>query len=159
MCDETWLASFERLGELGLVFDLHIVASQMEDAARLASDFPNVRIALNHTGLPDITSEVGVKAWRKGMSLLAPCENIGVKLSGFGMLDPNWTVQSLRPFILDTIDLFGATRCMFASNFPVDRVSRSFRHLWAAYFQITEHFTAQEKSQLFHDNAVDLYSL
>lgn len=159
MRDETWRTNFQRLGELDLIFVMHIIASQMDDAARLAADYPKVRIALNHTGLPNIASEDDVAAWRRGMHLLAPCENISVKISGFGMLDPNCTSQSIRSYILETIDLFGVTRCMFASNFPVDRLFRSYHHLWTAYMQVTEHFTDEEKSQLFHDNAVAFYRL
>ena len=93
------------------------------------------------------------------MRLLAPCENISVKMSGFGALDPNCTAESLRPFIRETIELFGLQRCMFASNFPVDRVSCGFHHLWSAFMTVTEDLTEQEKSFLFHDNAVALYRL
>lgn len=159
MRKDKWRTNFGRLGELGLIFDMQITPSQMDDAARLAADFPDVRIALNHTGLPDMASEEGFDAWRRGMTLLAPNENISVKLSGFGMLAPNCTAESIRPFVLETIDLFGVPRCMFASNFPVDRLFVSYRNLWTSYMQITEDFTDEEKSQLFCDNAVAFYRL
>ena len=159
MRDDSWRTNFERLGPLGLIFEMHIIASQMEDAARLAADFPDVRIALNHTGLPSMASEGDFDAWRRGMALLASNDNISVKLSGFGMLDPNCTADSIRPFVLETIDLFGAKRCMFASNFPVDRLFVSYQHLWTSYMRVTEGFTDEEKSQLFHDNAVAFYRL
>lgn len=159
MHDRTWRENFKRLGDMGLVFDLHIEPSQMEDAARLAGDFPNVRIALNHAGCPAPTNEEANVEWVKGMSVLASCDNVSVKLSGFGMLDHNCSVQSIRPIVLRTIDVFGVSRCMFGSNFPVCRPYISFEDLWTAYTQITEQFTEEERSQLFHDNAVVLYGL
>ncbi len=159
MRDGIWRENFKRLGQLGLIFDLQIEPSQMEDAAKLARDFPEVRIALNHTGLPDTTNDQGDDVWKRGIRELAHCDNIVVKISGPGIMDPNWTAQSIRPFVLETIERFGAARCMFASDFPVDRLWRSFTDLWTAYIETTLDFSEQEQSQLFHDNAVSIYRL
>lgn len=159
MRDRIWRENFERLGQLGLIFDLQIEPSQMEDAVRLARDFPEVRISLNHTGLPDTTNDGGDEVWRQGIRELAQCDNVAVKISGPGIMDPNWTTASIRPFVLETIERFGVARCMFASDFPVDRLWRSFTDLWTAYVEITRDFSEQERSQLFHDNAVSIYHL
>ena len=126
MREHKWRENFGHLGDLGLSFDMQINPTQMEDAVRLANDYSNVQILLNHTGWPDMTNDRGFDEWRLGMNALAACENISVKISGFGMFDPEWTVERIRPFVCETIELFSPSRCMFASNFPVDRAYRSF---------------------------------
>jgi predicted TIM-barrel fold metal-dependent hydrolase len=91
--------------------------------------------------------------------LLAQNENVKVKLSGFGMLGPSFSTEFIRPFVLESIDLFGVSRCMFASNFPVDRLYVSYHDLWTSFMEVTEDFSEEEKSCLFYDNASLLYRL
>lgn len=157
--DETWRANFRRLSERGLVFDMMIKPAQMQDAAHLAQEVPSAKIALNHLGMPKMMADQGFADWRPGLSLLASCQNVAIKISGFGMFDRNWTLEGIRPYVLEAIELFGPARCMFASNFPVERPWRSFTALWTAYFEIVEAFSDDEKSQMFHDNAVAYYRL
>lgn len=157
MRDDKWRENFKRLGDLGFSFDMQINPEQMQDAAKLASDYPHVQIVLNHTGMPGITDDQSIELWRKDMPRLASCENIAVKISGF--FDSAWTVQNMRPFVLETIELFGPSRCMFASDFPVDRLFWDFTDLWTAYFQIVDAFSEDEKSKMFHHNAVSIYRL
>jgi len=75
------------------------------------------------------------------------------------MVDNGWTTESIRPFVLQPIEWFGAERCMFASNFPVDRLMATYDRLWQAYRDITRAFTAWEKQLLFRDNALRIYRL
>lgn len=154
-----WRANFGHLEEYGLSFDLQITPDQMKDAAKLALDFPDIQIVLNHTGFPDTGKEHGYEEWQPGMKLLAECDNVSVKISGFGIFDPGWTLVSIRPFILETINLFGPSRCMFASDFPVDRLFRNFTDTWSAYFEVTKEFSSTEVSSMFHDNAINYYRL
>jgi predicted TIM-barrel fold metal-dependent hydrolase len=93
------------------------------------------------------------------MRALAECPNVCAKISGLGMFDRQWTVESLRPFVLDTIDFFGPARCLFASNFPVDSMMSSYRRLWEAYATITAGFSDDERRQLFAGNAQRIYRL
>jgi predicted TIM-barrel fold metal-dependent hydrolase len=74
-------------------------------------------------------------------------------------VDWKWTVESIRPFVLQTIDTFGIPRCMFASNFPVDKLYSDFDTLSSAFREITKHFSADERQMLFHDNAARYYRL
>jgi predicted TIM-barrel fold metal-dependent hydrolase len=159
MLDESWRKNYSQLEALDLIFDMQIEPPQMADAAKLAADFPGIHIALNHTGLPDLDIDDGIEAWRKGMALLAQNENVKVKLSGFGMLGPSFSTEFIRPFVLESIDLFGVSRCMFASNFPVDRLYVSYHDLWTSFMEVTEDFSEEEKSCLFYDNACSLYRL
>jgi predicted TIM-barrel fold metal-dependent hydrolase len=101
----------------------------------------------------------GIAGWRKGMRELASCPNVAVKISGLGMTDHKWTMESIRPFVLETIEIFDVERCLFASNFPVDKLFGDYRSLWSAYDEITRKFSVGERSALFHDNALRVYRL
>jgi predicted TIM-barrel fold metal-dependent hydrolase len=156
---KNWRANFARLADWGLSFDMHIEASQMEDGARLARRYPDVRIALNHAGLPDLKGDSGISAWRQGMRHLSACENIFIKLSGFGMLDHDCSIENIRHIVLDTIDMFGVERCMFGSNFPVCKPYISFQKLWTIYLEIASEFDPDERDKIFYTNAVRFYRL
>ena len=101
----------------------------------------------------------GWRAWREGLRALAACENVSVKISGLAMFDHRWTVESLRPYVLETIDAFGVERAMFASNFPVDRQFGSYADLWNAYASIVGGASDAERAALFVRNAERLYRI
>jgi len=159
MTDARWRAGFALLESFDLSFDLQVWPWQMDDAVRLARDFPNVLIILDHTGMPIYRDEGGFKRWRDSMRALAGLFNVAVKISGLGMFDHHWTVETIRPFVLETIELFGVERCMFASNFPVDKLMSSYDDLWRSYAVITAACSANEQRRLFHDNAARYYRL
>jgi predicted TIM-barrel fold metal-dependent hydrolase len=131
----------------------------MADAAALARAYPDVLIILDHAGMPVDRDEEGIRRWQRGMRELAAAPNVVVKISGLGTVDWNWTVESIRPFVLETIDAFGVFRCMFASNFPVDKLYSDFDTLYSAFREIIEHFSVDERQMLFHDNAARYYRL
>jgi predicted TIM-barrel fold metal-dependent hydrolase len=97
--------------------------------------------------------------WRTGMRALAAQPNVWVKISGLGMVDWRWTEDSLRPFVLDTIEIVGPDRCMFASNFPVDKLYSSFDALYGAFKSIVSDFTKSEQRKLFSDTALAVYRI
>ena len=101
----------------------------------------------------------GITEWREGLKALAANDNASAKISGLGMLDRDWNSESIKPFVLDTIDAFGTDRCMFASNYPVDRLYGTYAGIWRAFDEITRDFSAEERSNLFHDNTVRIYRL
>ena len=159
MRDTQWRAGFALLEKFDLSFDLHLWPWQMEDAAALARDFPDIQIILNHTGMPIHRDEAGLERWRHGMRALAESPNVAAKLSGLGMLDHSWTSASIRPFVIETIGLFGHERCMFASNFPVDKLTSTYDELWKSFAEIAAAFSEAERHKLFHDNAARYYRL
>jgi predicted TIM-barrel fold metal-dependent hydrolase len=159
MQDPNWLRGFQLLKKFGLSFDLHIYPSQMADAADLAARHPEQQIILNHTGMPVDRDAEGVELWRRGMRLLSARENISVKISGPAVGDRAWTVASLRPFVLETIETFGVDRVMFASNFPVDKRYSSFERLYQAFEEILAAFTPGQRHDMFYANAERLYFL
>lgn len=160
MNEPVWRDNFQQLARLGLSFDLQIYPSQMSQAARLADASQGVQFLLNHAGMyVDRQGVSGWREWRDGLRELAARDNIAIKLSGFGMLDHQWTVGSIRPLILEAIDAFGVERCLFASNFPVDSLYASYNEVWEAYAEIVSEASSAEKHALFVENARCLYRL
>jgi len=85
--------------------------------------------------------------------------NIAIKISGIGVKEQPWTVESNRQIVLDTIEVFGPDRCMFASNFPVDSVVADFDTIFNGFKTITKDFSDEDRNMMFHDNAVRIYRL
>ena len=157
--DPDWLQGFALLRKYGLSFDLQIYPSQMPAAARLASQHPDPLMVLNHAGMPVERDAAGIQAWRAGMRALANQPNVYVKISGLAMLDWQWSEASLRPFVLEALEIFGVDRCLFASNFPVDRLFGSFARFYGAYESIVSGCSADEKRKLFAANAERIYRI
>jgi predicted TIM-barrel fold metal-dependent hydrolase len=150
MADAKWRQGYARLAPLGLHFELQAPWRQLGEAARLAGDFPDTAIVLNHTGLPLDDQLAG---WRDAMAQLAAQPNVAVKISGLG------NVERRREVVLATIELFGTQRAMFASNFPVDSLRNTFSGIFAEFETITRAFAGTERRALFHDNAVRIYRM
>ena len=159
MKDPLWRQNLSRLEKHGLHFELQIYPNQMEEGAAFLNSTPNVQFILTHAGHPVDLDEEGVRAWRAGMTRLAACENLAAKISGLGMYIPGWTEEKIRPFVLDTIEIFGIERCMFGSNFPVDSLFGTYDALYDAFKSIASAFSDNERRKLFHDNAVKYYRL
>jgi predicted TIM-barrel fold metal-dependent hydrolase len=156
---DEWRRGFALLRRFGLSFDLQVYPRQMADGAALAHANPDVLIILNHAGMPVDRDEEGIRLWRRGIQELAAAPNVVVKISGLGTVDHDWTVESIGPFVLQTIEAFGVSRCMFASNFPVDKLFSDFDTLYAAFDELTAPFSAEERQMLFYDNAARYYRL
>ena len=159
MSDPQWRAGFKLLEVFGGSFEVQIWPWQLQEAARLANDIPEVQIILGHTAMPIGRSPGELREWRKGLEALGTAPNISAKISALGMLDQQWTTESITPFVLDAIDILGVDRCMFASNFPVDRLFSDYATLWNAYDEITSDFSDSERAKLFHDNAEKYYKI
>jgi predicted TIM-barrel fold metal-dependent hydrolase len=159
MTDAAWRSGFRELARLGLRFDLQTPWWHLAEAARLAGDFPDTRIVLNHTGLPADRSAEGIAGWSRAMTALAACPNVAVKISGLGQPGRRWTAASNRDIVLTVIDRFGVDRCMFASNFPVDSLCATFGEIFDGFAEIVADFAAADRRALFHDNAIRIYAM
>jgi predicted TIM-barrel fold metal-dependent hydrolase len=160
MREPLWCRNFKLLARWGLSFDLQIYPSQMSEAAQLASRNADTVLVLNHTGMfVDRNTVAGWRTWRDGLRELAACPNVMVKISGLAMFDHAWTVESLRPYVLEAIDAFGVERAMFASNFPVDKLFGSYTAIWHAYATIVSGASATERDALFRTTARRTYRL
>jgi predicted TIM-barrel fold metal-dependent hydrolase len=159
MDDPRWRRGFALLEGHGLSFDLQTPYWHFDAAAELARDFSNTPIIINHTGLPLDRSGAGLASWRAAMHTVAQSGNVCVKISGIGLRGEPWTVASNGPIVRDTIAIFGAERCMFASNYPVDRLCASFATIFDGFRTIVADMPNAVQRMLFHDNAVRIYRL
>jgi len=159
MTGERWHTGFAQLAGLGLRFDLQAPWTQLGEAAQLARKFPATQIILNHTGLPADRSPEALGAWRRALETIAARPNVAIKISGLGRPGLPWTVEANGPIIRDTIAIFGVERCMFASNYPVDRLAGSFETIYDGFLAAVAEYSPDEQRKLFHDNAVRIYRL
>lgn len=159
MTDSRWRSGFALLARYGLSFDMQIFPAQAQQATALADDFPDTAIIVNHTAMPVDRDKLGLASWRSLLCELARRPNVAIKVSGLGMFDHEWTRDSVRPFILETIEIFGPDRCMFGSNFPVDRLYGSYGDLVTSFRDAIAGFTPAERRHMLHDNAARLYRL
>jgi predicted TIM-barrel fold metal-dependent hydrolase len=159
MGDPAWRRGYALLERYGLSFDLQTPWWHLAEAAQLARDFPRTQIILNHAGLPGDRSAEGLAGWRQAIRTLAALPNVAVKISGLCQPGQPWTVAANGPIVRDTIAIFGVGRCMFASNFPVDRLCADFDTIFAGFKTIVADLTHDDQLRLFHDNAVRFYCL
>ena len=169
---------FARLGEFELTFDAWLYHTQLPELLSLAQTFPDQPIVLDHVGGPlGIGPYKGrrnaiLETWKKDISDLAQCDNVVVKLGGLAMAinGHQWHKQKFpptskklaeatRPYLLHCIEEFGPKRCMFESNFPVDKVSCSYNVLWNSFKRVTAEFSENEKHTMYYDTAVRFYSI
>ena len=126
MDDMRWRDGYALLQQYGLSFDLQAPWWHLEQAQELARDFPDTPLILNHTGLPSDRCAQGLAGWRKALEALAQVPNTALKISGLGQRNTPWSAEANIPVIREAIAIFGADRCMFASNFPVDSLVTSY---------------------------------
>jgi L-fuconolactonase len=176
--DTAFRAGFGRLHAHGLTFEAWLYHPQLGDLVDLLRAFPDQKVVLNHLGGPlgvgpyeNRLAEVFAQ-WRAYMTELAACPNLYVKLGGLAMnvngfgfhhevLPPSSgeMATAWRPYIETAVELFGADRCMFESNFPVDKGMCNYPVLWNAFKRVAAGCSADEKAALFHRSAQRFYSL
>ena len=176
--DRSFQEGFAELAKRGLTFDAWLYHPQIDDVAKLAQDFPTQTIVLDHFGGPlGIHKYAGRRSeifdlWKKSVADLAQYPNVVAKLgglvmpiNGFGFHkrpSPPTSIElaeATRPYYMHTIEHFGVDRCMFESNFPVDKASCSYNVLWNSFKRMTQDFSASEKSSLYRETAERIYSI
>ena len=156
---DIWRENLASLGQLGLSFDLQLTPGQVPGIVDALAQAPDTPIALCHCGSPWDQSEKGLELWREGLRLLASLPNVSCKISGLGMFDHNWSVDSIRPIVESCIDIFAVDRCMFGSNFPVDKLHATYSQVWSAYEELTSGLSAADQVHLFGDTARAFYRI
>ena len=159
MDDKKWRDGYALLAKNGLHFELQTPWWHLDAAAQLARDFPATTIVLNHTGLPADRSDAGLAGWQQEMAGLAREPIVAVKISGIGLPGEKWTLASNGRIIRDTIAIFEPSRCMFASNFPVDGLTATYDEIVTCFEQAIAEHPPQTRRALLHDNAVRVYRL
>jgi L-fuconolactonase len=178
LADKSFRQGFAWLRKLDLSFEAWVYHPQLGEVADLARTFAQVPIVLNHFGAPlGVGPYAGkrdevFRVWSRGIAEIAKCSNVAVKLGGNGSLRSGYDwheravkpssselAQVLRPYIEHCTEAFGVDRCMFESNFPVEKASNTYVNLWNAFKRITENYSADERAALFHATATRVYRI
>jgi predicted TIM-barrel fold metal-dependent hydrolase len=150
---------FALMEKYNLISSLDVKWEDMGKLRDLAEKFPNITIVLDHCGFPVERTIEYFKNWQMGIRNLAKAENVVMKISGLGMCEPKWTVDSIRPWVLDCIEVFGPARCLFATNWPVDKMRSTYDAVIDAYTEIISDFSREEQKSMFSRNAEKLYRI
>ena len=148
-----------RLADYGWTFDLQVFASQMPGAAALAEACPRVTFILQHAGMLEDLSPQGRAEWRAGMVRLAACPNVVSKLSGLGTFIHANDPAHIAEIVEETVAIFGAERCLFGSNFPIEKLWTNYRDLVGAYVAAAGKFSARERDAMLGGTAMRVYRL
>ena len=178
LADAKFRDGFARLAPLGLSFDAWLYHTQIDELADLAGAFEDTTIVLDHVGGPlgigpfEGRRDEVFPLWQRSISEIARRENVHVKLGGLAMPINGFgwhkrprppgseeLARAQAPYLLHCIEVFGPERCMFESNFPVDKASCSYTVLWNAFKRLSRDFGADERAALFHDTAARVYGL
>ena len=142
-----------------LSFDLQLTPPLLPAAAKLFQSIEDLPVAICHAGSPQDFSKDGMRDWRAGLKEFAEHGNMICKISGLGMFDHNWTLDSLRERVLRTIDIFGPSRIAFGSNFPVDKLYASYVDTFNAFLTLTRDFSQSERDDMFFNTAKNFYKV
>jgi predicted TIM-barrel fold metal-dependent hydrolase len=159
LSDPAWQRGYGLLAEHELVFCIDTVWESMDKVRALAEQHPGVVLCVDHAGFPRARDDEYFENWKRGMATLAEAPNIVCKISGLGMCDNAWTVESIRPWVLTCIELFGTERSFFGTNWPVDRLYSSYGDVLDAYDQIIAGFSDAERRALFAHNAERIFRI
>lgn len=167
--------AFVHMKKYDLVFDTMVNMNQMMELAELVRAFPEITFVLNHIGFPTAAHVEAEKQaeeidlWKSGLTELASCKNLFVKIGGFARgrawqerpapAGSEEIAKAVAPWVNWIIEKFDTSRCMFESNFPVERLAFSYNVVWNTYKRMTRDFSLNERSALFHDTAVKAYRL
>jgi predicted TIM-barrel fold metal-dependent hydrolase len=166
------------LARMGLSLEAWLYFPQLPELAAFAKAVPDLPIILNHiggllrTGPYANRDEEVLGTWRRGIAAVAACPNVCVKLGGIGMprtgfdwharstpIGSEELAASMAPYMRHCIEQFGPSRCMFESNFPVDKVSYSYAVMFNAFKRLSRGYSAAERATMFHDTAARLYRI
>jgi predicted TIM-barrel fold metal-dependent hydrolase len=155
--DSAWRRGYGLLTRDDLVFCIDTTWEAADQVRGLAAEYDDVVLSIDHAVYPRARTDEYFENWKRGLRTFAEAPNIVMKISGLGMRDNQWTVESMRPWVLSCIELFGVERCFFGTNWPVDSLYSSFGDVVDAYDEITADFTPDERTALFSRNAERIF--
>src|SRR4029079_5128941 len=157
--DPTFRRNFTALSDYGLSFDLQVFASQMAGAAKLAADFPRTTFILQHAGMPEDLTDEGMAMWRGGMRGLAAQPNFVSKTSALGTFIHRNDPAHIAAIVRETVGMFGSQRCLFGSNFPIEKLWTDYAPLIAAYRGAMAAFSEEDAANVFWNTAARVYRI
>lgn len=160
--DETWLRNFGLLEKHNVVFEVRAASpEQTEGVIKLIRDHPKVNFVFPHLALSLWRDADAIAAWKRNIKRYGELTNAHIKISGYGLFGTDWTIDKVRPFVLDCIDAFGPDRTVCGSNYPVESTAGSYVRVWETHSTLLDDAgcTTAERGNIFHDNAKRLYRL
>jgi len=157
--DPTVQRNIGYLADYNWSFDLQVFSGQMPGAAQLATACPDVTFILQHAGMKEDTSKAGDALWRDGMKRLADCPNVVTKLSAFGTFIHRNDPEFITEMVLETEKLFGADRCIYGSNFPIEKLWTNYGDLFNAFQDAAKSLSKKKQSAIFSATAARMYRL
>ena len=146
------------LARSGLVATVEATSGQLDIVTRLASEFPALKIVIDHFGWPEDGPGGGDRARHvHRLARLAAAGNVATRIDAIGTVFGDWTLPKIRPWLLQVADIFGPQRCMLGSDLPIENLRSGFGPLYAAYDAIFSGFSADERAMLFHRTAESWY--
>jgi predicted TIM-barrel fold metal-dependent hydrolase len=130
-----------------------------DDAVKLVASHPDTQIVLNHTLMPFDRSEGGLALWRRGIQKLAGLPNVAIKISGLAMAPGGWNETVNRRLVMETLEVFGTERCLFASNFPVDGLVTEYDTIWNLFREVISPLSEDEQRAVLSANAERVYRI
>ncbi|MCB1497632.1 MAG: amidohydrolase family protein [Bauldia sp.] len=159
LIDDAWRKGFAELGPRNLVSCIDTRVELAPDILDLARTFPDIVICVDHCAIPMARDPESFRQWRAAMDIMAESPNVMMKISGLGMCDPLWTVESIRPYVLGSIEAFGVDRVVFGTNWPVDRMFSSYPDVINAYAAIISGFPRDDQVKMFSGNAERIFRI
>jgi predicted TIM-barrel fold metal-dependent hydrolase len=158
--DTVFLRNYAALAARGLSYELNASPGGLLSGRDVAAAYPDVQVILGHTGNP-LQRDPYFEWWKREISALAEVPNVACKISGLGMGDHAWTIDSIRPWVMHAIESFGTQRAMFATNWPVDVLFAPYIEQVDAYRVIIAEagFSAADQARMLHGNAERLYRI
>jgi len=154
-------AGYQAVGARNLSYELNASPGGILSGRDVAAAFPDTQVILGHAGFPVQRDDDYFKLWQSEISALAEVEHVSAKVSGFGMADNHWTIDSIRPWVLHMIEAFGPDRIMFGTNWPVDILYATYLEQTDAYRRIIAEagFSREEQEGMLYRNAERLYRI
>ncbi|MBA2701857.1 MAG: amidohydrolase family protein [Chloroflexi bacterium] len=154
-------AGYQALGRHGLSYELNASPGKLLSGRDVAGAYPDVQVILGHAGFPVQRDDAYFETWKTEISGLAEAANVACKVSGFGMADNRWTIESIRPWVLHCIEAFGPERIMFGTNWPVDILYATYLEQTDAYRSIIAEagFSREEQAAMLSGNAERFYAI
>ncbi|MEP0323948.1 amidohydrolase family protein [Bauldia litoralis] len=159
LIDDAWRKGFAELAPRNLVSCIDTRVELADDIADLARSFPETVICVDHCAIPVGRDPESFRRWRAAMDRMAEGDNVTMKISGLGMGDPLWTIDSIRPYVLGSIEAFGVDRVVFGTNWPVDRMFSSYPDVINAYAAIIADFPEADQVKMFSGNAERIFRI
>lgn len=157
MLDPAWQAGLREVERRGLVFELQVFPGQFDDSITLVDAFPNLQFVLLHAGMPENDAPDARLSWSAGLTRLAERPQVAVKLSGLGTFDRACELERWAPIVRTTVAAFGPERCLWGSNFPIEKLWTDYASLVSTMRACLADLGEADQRHIFHDTAARLY--